>query len=63
MDNGSASGTLYPYHVAKLGAIHQRRYLKNAATTEEAFAGGWFHSGDLGKIQKFVLRERTERIE
>ena len=22
-------------------------YLKNTAATEEAFAGGWFHSGDL----------------
>ena len=26
-------------------------YLKNPAATEEAFAGGWFHSGDLAVMQ------------
>jgi fatty-acyl-CoA synthase len=26
-------------------------YLKNAAATQDAFAGGWFHSGDLGVMQ------------
>jgi fatty-acyl-CoA synthase len=26
-------------------------YLKNAAATKEAFAGGWFHSGDLAVLQ------------
>jgi fatty-acyl-CoA synthase len=26
-------------------------YLKNAAATEEAFVGGWFHSGDLAVLQ------------
>ncbi len=29
------------------GNIVMKGYLKNAPTTEEAFAGGWFHSGDL----------------
>ncbi len=29
------------------GNIAMKGYLKNAAATEEAFAGGWFHSGDL----------------
>ncbi|MGH8714928.1 MAG: AMP-binding enzyme, partial [Casimicrobiaceae bacterium] len=26
-------------------------YLKNAAATDDAFAGGWFHSGDLAVLQ------------
>ncbi|MEM7463779.1 MAG: acyl-CoA synthetase [Pseudomonadota bacterium] len=30
------------------GNIVMKGYLKNAAATEEAFSGGWFHSGDLG---------------
>jgi fatty-acyl-CoA synthase len=29
------------------GNIAMKGYLKNAKATEEAFAGGWFHSGDL----------------
>ena len=30
------------------GNIVMKGYLKNPQATEEAFAGGWFHSGDLG---------------
>jgi fatty-acyl-CoA synthase len=30
------------------GNITMKGYLKNAAATRDAFAGGWFHSGDLG---------------
>jgi fatty-acyl-CoA synthase len=30
------------------GNITMKGYLKNPAATEEAFRGGWFHSGDLG---------------
>ena len=30
------------------GNIVMKGYLKNPAATEQAFAGGWFHSGDLG---------------
>lgn len=32
------------------GNIVMRGYLDNAAATQAAFAGGWFHSGDLGVI-------------
>ena len=30
------------------GNITMKGYLKNATATDEAFRGGWFHSGDLG---------------
>ncbi|WP_181704693.1 acyl-CoA synthetase [Chthonobacter rhizosphaerae] len=30
------------------GNVVMKGYLKNAKATGEAFAGGWFHSGDLG---------------
>ncbi len=30
------------------GNVVMRGYLKNKAATETAFAGGWFHSGDIG---------------
>jgi fatty-acyl-CoA synthase len=30
------------------GNIVMKGYLKNAKATQEAFRGGWFHSGDLG---------------
>jgi fatty-acyl-CoA synthase len=30
------------------GNVVMKGYLKNAAATSAAFAGGWFHSGDLG---------------
>ena len=33
------------------GNITMKGYLKNPAATEEAFRGGWFHSGDLAVMQ------------
>ena len=33
------------------GNITMKGYLKNAKATQEAFAGGWFHSGDLAVMQ------------
>ena len=33
------------------GNITMKGYLKNPAATDEAFAGGWFHSGDLAVMQ------------
>jgi fatty-acyl-CoA synthase len=33
------------------GNITMKGYLKNAKATTEAFAGGWFHSGDLAVMQ------------
>jgi fatty-acyl-CoA synthase len=32
------------------GNITMRGYLKNSAATQNAFAGGWFHSGDLAVV-------------
>jgi fatty-acyl-CoA synthase len=33
------------------GNITMKGYLKNPRATAEAFAGGWFHSGDLAVLQ------------
>jgi fatty-acyl-CoA synthase len=40
-------------------------YLKNEKATEEAFAGGWFHSGDLGVMHPdgyIQLKDRSKDI-
>jgi fatty-acyl-CoA synthase len=47
------------------GNIVMKGYLKNKAATEEAFAGGWFHTGDLGVIHAdgyIQLKDRSKDI-
>jgi fatty-acyl-CoA synthase len=47
------------------GNVVMKGYLKNAASTEKAFAGGWFHSGDLGIIHPdgyIQLKDRSKDI-
>ena len=47
------------------GNIVMKGYLKNKAATEEAFAGGWFHTGDLGVLHPdgyIQLKDRSKDI-
>jgi fatty-acyl-CoA synthase len=47
------------------GNIGMKGYLKNQAATDEAFAGGWFHSGDLGVMHPdgyIQLKDRSKDI-
>jgi len=47
------------------GNIVMKGYLKNRAATDEAFAGGWFHSGDLGILHPdgyIQLKDRSKDI-
>ena len=47
------------------GNIVMKGYLKNPKATAEAFAGGWFHSGDLGVMhpdQYIQLKDRSKDI-
>jgi fatty-acyl-CoA synthase len=47
------------------GNITMKGYLGNRKATEEAFAGGWFHSGDLGVMQPdgyVKIRDRAKDI-
>src|SRR5215470_4210827 len=47
------------------GNVVMRGYLKNKAATEKAFAGGWFHSGDLGVMHPdgyIQLKDRSKDI-
>jgi len=47
------------------GSIVMKGYLKNPKATREAFAGGWFHSGDLGVMHPdgyVQLKDRSKDI-
>jgi fatty-acyl-CoA synthase len=47
------------------GNLTMKGYLKNPKATQEAFAGGWFHSGDLGVLHEdgyIELRDRSKDI-
>jgi fatty-acyl-CoA synthase len=47
------------------GNIVMKGYLKNVAATTEAFAGGWFHTGDLGVLYPdgyIQLKDRSKDI-
>jgi fatty-acyl-CoA synthase len=47
------------------GNIVMKGYLKNPQASEEAFAGGWFHSGDLGVLHPdgyIQLKDRSKDI-
>ncbi len=47
------------------GNVVMKGYLKNKAATDKAFAGGWFHSGDLGVKHRdgyLQLKDRSKDI-
>jgi fatty-acyl-CoA synthase len=47
------------------GNITMKGYLKNPKATQEAFSGGWFHSGDLAVIQPdgyVKIRDRSKDV-
>lgn len=47
------------------GNVVMKGYLKNKKSTDAAFAGGWFHSGDLGVIHPdgyVQLKDRSKDI-
>jgi len=47
------------------GNVVMKGYLKNKSATEKEFAGGWFHSGDLGVVHPdgyIQLKDRSKDI-
>jgi fatty-acyl-CoA synthase len=47
------------------GNIVMKGYLKNPAATAQAFAGGWFHTGDLAMLEpdRYVkIRDRSKDV-
>jgi fatty-acyl-CoA synthase len=47
------------------GNIVMKGYLKNEKATHEAFEGGWFHTGDLGVLDRHgyvIIKDRSKDI-
>jgi fatty-acyl-CoA synthase len=47
------------------GNVVMKGYLKNETATQEAFAGGWFHTGDLGVLDQdgyVIIKDRSKDI-
>ena len=47
------------------GNIVMKGYLKNEKATQEAFHGGWFHTGDLGVLDEYgyvIIKDRSKDI-
>jgi fatty-acyl-CoA synthase len=47
------------------GNVVMKGYLKNKASTDAAFAGGWFHSGDIGVVHPdgyIQIKDRSKDI-
>src|SRR5262249_23324713 len=47
------------------GNIVMKGYLKNESATNEAFAGGWFHTADLGVLHRHgyvIIKDRAKDI-
>ena len=47
------------------GNVVMKGYLKNKSASDKAFAGGWFHSGDLGVIHPdgyMQIKDRSKDI-
>jgi fatty-acyl-CoA synthase len=55
--DGETMGEIY-----MRGNTVMRGYLKNPRTTQEAFAGGWFHTGDLGVMHADGYIEVKDRL-
>ncbi|MFG1352764.1 AMP-binding protein [Xanthobacter autotrophicus] len=60
LHNGSVMG-----EVLFRGSVGMKGYLKNREATEEAFAGGWYHTGDLAVVHAdgyIEIKDRSKDI-
>lgn len=55
--NGTAIG-----EILIRGSIGMKGYLKNPEATEQAFAGGWYHTGDLAVVHEDSYVEIKDRM-